>query len=417
MTQATATYARIKRVDFKNFKGLESHVLNVSSNNILVGPNNCGKSTIIGAFRTLDAAVRFARNKPPQRIHAKGKLQLAYRIPDSSVPISLENVHTDYNDRDGEVTFTLDNGNKLSLLFPGDGGCILLPEAEHETISSARAFKGLFPIFLTVVPILGPVENREALRERDTVVAGLATQRASRHFRSYWYYNREGFQEFADLVSATWPGMSISAPELDFGSRELAMFCLEGRMTRELFWVGFGFQVWCQLLTHLSRADQSSMVIVDEPEVYLHPDVQRQLLAIIRELGADVLLATHSSEIISEADPSEIVIIDKKKRSAERIRNVRGVQRALDIVGSSQNLTLTALAKNRRILFVEGLDDFRLLRRFARKIGLQELGAGVGITPLASGGFGSWQRITTLAQGIEEALGAPLGIAAIYDRD
>jgi hypothetical protein len=94
-----------------------------------------------------------------------------------------------------------------------------------------------------------------------------------------------------------------------------------------------------------------------------------------------------------------------------------GVQRALDAVGSAQNITLTSLARSRRVLFVEGVDDFRLLRRFARRLGLQELASGAGIVPLPSGGFGSWNRVTTLAAGIAEALGSPLSIAAIYDRD
>jgi hypothetical protein len=76
---------------------------------------------------------------------------------------------------------------------------------------------------------------------------------------------------------------------------------------------------------------------------------------------------------------------DKRRRTGERLKNVAGVQRALHSVGSSQNITLTALAKSRRVLFVEGLDDFRLLRRFARKVGMQELSAGIGITSLESG--------------------------------
>jgi len=105
------------------------------------------------------------------------------------------------------------------------------------------------------------------------------------------------------------------------------------------------------------------------------------------------------------------------KGAGERLKDVVGVQRALDAVGSSQNITLTSLARSRRVLFVEGIDDFRLLRRFARRLGLQELAAGIGIVPLPSGGFGSWSRVTTLAAGIAEALGSPLSIAAIYDRD
>jgi hypothetical protein len=211
--------------------------------------------------------------------------------------------------------------------------------------------------------------------------------------------------------------MTINAPEFNYSTGELTMFCLEDRMTREIYWVGFGFQIWCQLLTHLSRAAEDTLVVVDEPEIYLHPDVQRQLLGIVRDIGADALLATHSSEIIAEADPTEILMIDKRRHTAERLKSVAGVQRALEAVGSAQNIALTALARSRRVLFVEGLDDFRLLRRFARKLGMQELGSGIGVTPLKSGGFGSWERITILASGIAEALGAPLMIGAIYDRD
>ena len=66
--------------------------------------------------------------------------------------------------------------------------------------------------------------------------------------------------------------MDIQRPEIEDMTGELTMFCLEDRMTRELYWAGFGFQIWCQILTHLSRVDDSGLVVIDEPEVYLHPE-------------------------------------------------------------------------------------------------------------------------------------------------
>jgi AAA domain, putative AbiEii toxin, Type IV TA system/AAA ATPase domain len=408
---------KITSVHFENFKAFDQYALSMDAVNILVGPNNSGKSTIIGALRALDSGIRVARSRSPQRVFFGSGSEIGYRVPEDSLPISLENVHTNYNTDDSVVTFNLSNRNKLKLVFSQDGGCVLLPEAENAVIRTAALFKSQFPISLTVVPVLGPVEHREVRREKSTVVDGLSTHRASRHFRSYWHYFDSGFEDFARLVETTWPGMQIGRPEFDAKTGELSMFCLEERMTRELYWVGFGFQVWCQLLTHLSRARGSSLVVVDEPEIYLHPDVQRQLLGIVRDIGTQILLATHSSEIMSEADPSEIVLIDKRKRAAERLKDISGVQRALDAVGSAQNITLTALARSRRVLFVEGDYDFRLLRRIARKLGMHELSAGLGITPLESGGFASWERVTTLASGVAEALGAPLIIAAVYDRD
>lgn len=409
--------ARIARVDFENFKALEWYSLSLEQVNIIVGPNNAGKSTVLSAFRALDTTLRAIRSRAPTRIYFDDVSMIGYRVPESGFPIALENVHTNYRSTASKITFTLSNRNKLQLIFPADGGCVLIPIVDGQTVISAAVFKRCFPISLTVVPVLGPVEHNEARRERATVVDGLSTHRASHHFRNYWHYFADGFADFAELVQRTWPGMEVEPPEFDAGSGQLRMFCREDRLTRELYWVGFGFQIWCQLLTHLSRSKGSSLVVVDEPETYLHPDMQRQLLGIARDLGCDILLATHSSEIMSEADPTEIIIVDKQKRAGERLRDVVGVQRALDAVGSAQNLTLTSLARSRRVLFVEGVDDFRLLRRFARRLGLQELASGAGIVPLPSGGFGSWSRVTTLAAGIAEALGSPLAIAAIYDRD
>jgi hypothetical protein len=153
----------------------------------------------------------------------------------------------------------------------------------------------------------------------------------------------------------------------------LTMFVSENRIDRELYWAGLGFQIWCQLLTHISRCSESDLLVVDEPEVYLHPEVQRQLLGILREVHPDIVLATHSVEILGEADPSEILLVDKSRQSARRLRDVEGVQQALDNIGSVQNLTLTELARNRRMLFLEGLRDYKIVRRFAGILGLSGL--------------------------------------------
>ena len=212
--------------------------------------------------------------------------------------------------------------------------------------------------------------------------------------------------------------MSIDKPELtSFLENRLVMFVTEDRIAREIYWAGLGFQVWCQLLTHVSRCSDSDVLVVDEPEVYLHPEVQRRLLGILRKVRPNIVLATHSVEILSEADPSEILLVDKLQRSACRLRDIEGVQQALKNIGSIQNLTLTELARNRRLLFVEGLHDYKIIRMFARMLGLAELAAGNGMVALESGGFESWSKIEALAWGFRNTLGAALSVAAVYDRD
>ena len=291
-------------------------------------------------------------------------------------------------------------------------------ETRHRTPTTANAFRKAFPDRVQTIPVLGPVEQEEPIVADDTVRRAAGTPRASRHFRNYWRKNPKGFDEFQRLLEETWPGMSIRKPDrASLLEDRLVMFVSENRIDRELYWAGLGFQVWCQLLTHISRCSESDVLVVDEPEVYLHPEVQRHLLGILREVHPDIVLATHSVEILSEADPSEILLVDKSRQSARRLRDVEGVQQALDKIGSIQNLTLTELARNRRLVFVEGSHDYKIVRRFAKLLGFTELAAGSGMTALESGGFGSWPKVEALAWGLRNTIGSGLSIAAIYDRD
>ena len=413
-----ATNPVFTSVAFRNFKALSDFSLKLHRKNVLVGPNNAGKSTIISAFRALSAAIRTGRARAPDFVSLPGgDSAIGYRVPEDSLPISTENVHTDLADAETSVTFRISTGNRLKLLFPAEGGCLLIPEVDGKPPRTAAAFKSAFPVSVGIVPQLGPVERDEKVLDPRTVLRDLSSHRASRQFRNFWFHNPDGFETFSASVQKTWPGMDIIPPERTKDFAGLVMYCLENRMYRELFWAGSGFQVWCQLLTHIQRARNETILVVDEPEIYLHPDVQRQLLGILENAGPDLLLATHSTEIIGEADPTDVAVIDKGKRSAVRLRSVEGLQEVFQVLGSAQNITLSRLARNRRLLFVEGMDDYRVIRRFARVLGYTELAAGSDLTPVESGGFSSNDRIRGLAWGFEKILETKLRLAAVFDRD
>lgn len=408
----------ITSLRFSNFKAFGEYSVSLSSANILVGPNNSGKSTVIGSFRLLEAAMRVARSKSPDFLLLGDVRLLGHRISEGSIPISVENIHTNYEDVDTRIEYRFSNGNRIYINFPRDGGCVLSWDVPGALIKSPSAFRKAFPFSVQVVPVLGPIEHEEIIVTDETVRRSLGTPRASRHFRNFWYKNPEGFEDFKVMLERTWSDMSIKRPEVpSMVDGKIVMFCSESRIDREIYWAGFGFQIWCQLLTHLYRSSNYDLVVIDEPEVYLHPDLQRQLLGIIRDIGSEFVLATHSTEIIGDADPSEILLVDKNKRSARRIKDVEGVQQALYALGSVQNITLMQLARNKKVLFVEGMGDYRVIRRFAKKLGYDELAAATDITAFESGGFSSWERVRSLAWGLTNTLGTEIKIAAVYDHD
>ena len=294
--KASVTKTTLKSIKFSNFKGLREFELQLNHMNILVGQNNSGKSTILSAFRILAAGIKVATKRKPEIVEVAGKRRFAYRINPHDLPFSFENVHTDLSESDTNINFLLTNATSLRLHFPIGGGCFLYCEQNGVIPESPTEFKRACPIVINHVPVLGPVDYYEQSLTEETVHRGLNTHRASSHFRNYWYYQKGDFAKFASLLKQTWPGMTIAPPEIHRSDKVyLMMFCTENKLDREIFWAGFGFQVWCQLLTHLCRSDIADLLIVDEPEIYLHPDLQRQLIGILRELGPDIVVATHSS--------------------------------------------------------------------------------------------------------------------------
>ncbi len=405
----------ITSVRFTNFKAFANFSVSLQHMNMLVGPNNAGKSTIIGAFRVLSAALARARTKKAERL--PGQQKSGWTVAEEAIPISLENVHTNYAEVDSSVVFHLSNGRELTLLFPREGGCFLIPDDSGKRIVGISDFRREFPISIGFVPVLGPVEHEEELVQEATVRRGLATHRASRHFRSYWHHNPEDFPAFREQVQSTWPGLDIQTPELAGpGDRRLVMFCAEERIARELYWAGSGFQVWCQILTYLVRSRDATLIVIDEPEIYLHPNLQRQLATILREAGPDILLATHSTDIVADSDPQDLLIVDKGRRSARRMNNPAAISIALEALGSVHNAAITHLTRTRRVLFVEG-NDLQLLDRFGRRLNVRGLSSNQQFASLPLGGFPSNERVKAVCLGIEKSLGLTCLFSAVFDSD
>jgi energy-coupling factor transporter ATP-binding protein EcfA2 len=405
------------QVRFKNYKAFPEFTVNLREFNVLVGPNNAGKSTVLGAFRILSEAIRRARAKSPTLVEGPNGMTYGYPISLEGLPVSTENVFHNYNDGEpATVAFKISDDTQLKLFFRERGSCVLLPDCPR-AIRSPADFRRNFRVSVSFVPVLGPVDHEEPLYQEEAARLALLSHSASRNFRNIWHHFPQNFPEFRRTVQQTWPGMDIETPEIDRSGKRplLHMFCPESRLAREIFWAGFGFQVWCQMLTFILQAKTSSMLIIDEPDIYLHADLQRQLVGLLRALGPDIILATHSTEIISEVDPEMLLNINKSYRAARRLRNSQELQDVFQFLGSNLNPTLTQLAKTRRAVFVEG-KDYRILSRFARKLGFDEVASRSDFAVIPAEGFNP-RKVEDFSAGMEATLGAKFVRAAIFDRD
>jgi len=409
----------ITSIKFKNYKSFRRFSVTLRDFNILVGPNNAGKSTVIGALKILSEGIRKAKSKRPILITGPTGLQiLGYEIDLSLVPVATENVFYNYDDSEPAVIrFRLTNNSYLQVFFPAKGVCYMNYESIDTIIKTPKEFKEKVGIEIGFVPILGPVEHQERLYQKEAARLALLTHKASRNFRNIWFHYNEDFEDFKSLVISTWPGMDIDPPEVNYTSEIpiIHMFCPEERIPREIFWAGFGFQVWCQMLTYIIKNKNSTLFLIDEPDIYLHSDLQRQLLGILKNLGPDIIIATHSTELISEAEINDILIINKTNNSAIRIKDIGQLREIFHVLGSNLNPVLTQIAKTKRVLFVEG-KDFLVFSKFARILGFEQIANRTDFAVVPIEGFNP-TRLRAFKEGIEKTIGYKIISAVIFDKD
>jgi energy-coupling factor transporter ATP-binding protein EcfA2 len=158
---------RLASIRFKNYKIFKSFSLAVKEFNVPVGPNNSGKSTILGAIRLLSEALRKAKSRKPELLGFNGKTLRGYHVNFSGLPVSTENVFTNYDDTEpAEIIFRLASGNSLILGFEAAESCCLIPEASHG-VRTVSDFKKQFDFSITSVPVLDPVDANEPLYEKE----------------------------------------------------------------------------------------------------------------------------------------------------------------------------------------------------------------------------------------------------------
>ena len=180
--------------------------------------------------------------------------------------------------------------------------------------------------------------------------------------------------------------------------------------------MGHGLQMWLQTMWFVARTSRRHTVVLDEPDVYMHPDLQRKLFRLIRARYEQVIVATHSTEILAEAEANNVLILDKYQNRSRFATALPAVQRVLNQIGSAQNIQLTRLWTARRLLLVEGA-DLRLLKRFHELAVAQPDEPLDAVPSMPIGGWAGWPYAVGSAMLLRNAAGEAIKIFCLLDSD
>ncbi|SNY03977.1 ATP-dependent nuclease [Paractinoplanes atraurantiacus] len=386
----------IEGVKFVRYRGFERFQVKLSPDAILVGPNSAGKSTIIESLALAERCLRTARRRAPTlRVDLQDRKVKAFALPRPEVE-GVDPVYYDFSREGTRVTVSWSTGAQLHLSWPGDddGSQDGYYWLEHPDGWQPRAnmVDQWYPA-PTIVPVVTPLDPVEDLKNADYIRKLAGSRLASRHFRNHlWLMKKTGeLQEFLDFAAPWIPEIDVREVVLDAGADRLGVFYNErrSRIPKELAWAGDGMQIWLQLLWHIYRAKDAPTIVLDEPEVYLHPDLQRRLIRLLDECEAQVILASHSSEVITEASPESVVWIDRSQRGGKRVSAPSKLAGIADGLGTNYNLALVRASRSRMVIAAESA-DIRLLRHLARVVGARAISTedNVSFVPIRS--FTAW---------------------------
>ena len=411
---------RVKSIEFRDYKTFSRFVISARSKNVLVGPNNAGKSTTLDAFRIAFDALRYAgRRSATFRSQEKDGVCSTYEVPQSVIQTDLRYCIHNFGDGFARIEISADNGNSVVLKIPQGGDIQLYLKSDVSPQKNSSFLRNQFPLDIVIVPTLSPLEQNEELVQQATVEKNRYSRLASRNFRNFWLHKtNDEFQDFADLVEIGWPGIRLMKPEIERGGARpvVRMYFRDGPHVREVQWAGFGFQVWMQTMMHLLQADHRSTLILDEPDIYLHPDLQHRLLRLVSQRVGQYFIATHSTEIINDVDPGEVLIVRSGARGAKRIQNESDYPAIYSAIGSSENAQFARLARTQKVLYFEG-QDARLLSRVASNLGKMDFISNSSITVMKTDGFSNWSRVATSSWVFKNFFGFDVPVAALFDRD
>jgi predicted ATPase len=394
----------LKKLKLKNFRCFEDYEIEFDKFNVIVGKNNTGKSTLIDALKLVSNVRRYASYRK--------NLELEPR----DIPFSLTNLRYNYIDTDSTIYSKFSDNTEIEVKFPIDGRPYANLLKDDTSISNKTLIKMYFEDSVGIIPPIGVFEESENLGDEKYIRSILVSHLTPRHFRNIWHYFDEGFEDFKNIIEETWPGYTIEPPEFNSSENKIYMFFKENGITREIFWAGHGFQVWLQLMTFLVKLGRKETLVLDEPDIYLHSDMQKKLVTICKERSNQVIIATHAVDIIEESDPDDIISIDKNSNRSRRLSSIDEVQTCITQLGSFQNLKLVHFIRGKTCLFVEG-GEFPYLKMFAKKLNFESFAREDGFSVVELGGFSNWSRLMHIYWIFLNTIDEKIKCYVVLDRD
>jgi predicted ATPase len=357
------------KIELEKFKGLERMECTFEHVTVLAGPNNCGKTSVLQAVYLLAAAVsgnRSASHAPTRFKDVALRIGLSRPTPGT------------WDGTRATIRGTWSNGLVTTLsLSPDLTGTLSFQtldkdksEKDHAEMLKQLQFEPRWmrsvSEIITDERFLAYPQFQEMLSQGD----------GPRYWRNelFWSSSDEMHgaiprTNFAYELKAFYPNVEAAFIELDKSSPTLIKLVYTesrkstGMQKFEIASAGSGFKTMCAIALALRYG--KCIFVLDEPDAHLHSSQQARLLKKLLDLAiqnnAQVLVASHSPEIISRAPSECLRWLDKDGVTARQIDRPEMLETLGSVMSASPNGKFPDT-----IVWVEGITDRPIVEGIVR---------------------------------------------------
>ena len=382
----------IDRVRIHGFRGIYHLEMPLGEDTVLIGPNNCGKSTVL---RALEAALSEAVQLTPDDLHIKADQTRVSTITVDMrmIPvadghrrqpvfdniwrtvfgraISLDRHHREFLALRSEWTVT--DGTFARKRFCLTNWETQTPGFEVENIPDCLKFVCVYSD-----------NTLDGEFEKPLSFINQAIEKLDKAVKAYPELAREpiaDLRNMINLLSQTIEGPGVTLPEhIPFTAERIHHFFKLMKESPEVFpklasTQGHGHAKTTLLLSTVSFLDMFTkkaealneplfvLVCAEEPEVHLHPNAQRSLMAQLKTLSNQLILTTHSPFIVSACEPHDVLAMERVEKGIR----VNWLPRSMDALDTRMLKRLVFRYRAevlfaRGLVFVEGVTEEQLIR-------------------------------------------------------
>lgn len=404
-----------------NFRCFTDHNIDLQQHSVIVGSNNAGKTTIAEALRLVSIVTSryttLAYHDVPDWLSVPRRYS-GCRPSITGLQIRSDTIFHRYGDPPARIVATFPSVATIDIYIGPEAKLYtIIATASGDIVRNKGQARKLNLPTVAILPQVGPLQRSETLLDPDYVRRSQSSYLAPLHFRNQLLAaDTSEWEDFKNIVEDTWPGLQIRDLHHNTESNLLTLEVRDRDFVAEVGVMGHGLQMWMQTMWFLARSSRINTIILDEPDVYMHPDLQRRLIRFLRRRFRQTIVTTHSTEIMTEVDHSSIVLVDRRRANSRRVTTLPGLQALVDRVGSVHNIHLTRMWSARRFLIVEG-KDLKLLKL------IQDVLFHDSETPFDSlpnmqvHGWGGWNWAIGSRMLLKNAADEAIKVMCIFDSD